>query len=824
MIKTLLLVLAGWVLSVDSYAQGQVAQDCRDRNPTAAYECSYSPQIVEDFRYQVAGPIRASKLYKTEDPAWDEWKGYVFTGALCSGPFLADVSPWTAETYWRPNLLKTRGVSHSYVYSVRYSDGTCSTSLTATGYMSVRRNIICAAGWVAQYDTAENVDYCRRPVRPSCEIEAGNPVAIPSGDKVQRDTDYRSPANPLLIWSRTYRSSGRATLANTYADQWVAAGYGNFWSHNLDRILSVPSSGGVIWMRRGDGVTTYFANPTSYPTVLSPTNAGEVGILNVLSPVEQLYVSADNTIEHYVYGRLVNVTSTAGLSISIAYNGSAGQISAVTDSFGRVLNFSSDSAGKLTSMTLPDGGVISYSYTQAPKQPEDSGYIGNEYNYLSQVTYQDGKFRAMKYDPVDIAGGVVLPYRLNGITDENGVDYSKFVYDSQGYALSTELAGGVNKWTRSSTGFLDPLGNSAGNSNYVSVLGRMHLSSQYQPAGSGCSEKIKYATYDANGNAASRDDFNGVRTCYANDLNRNLETSRVEGLPSSAACSTYTPANAALATGSRKISTAWHPDWRLETSVAEPGRITMSVYNGQPDPFNGNAIASCAPTTALLPGGKPIAVVCKQVQRATTDTDGHLGFSAALQGGVANRVQNWTYNQHGQVLTAKDALNNTTTYSYYSDTSFSGADPNAVGHTIGDLQTVTNAAGQVTTYSLYDKHGQLLRSVDPNGVTTDNTYDKRMRLTSSTVGGLQTNYTYDAAGLLTQLSLPDTTTVTYAYDPAHRLTKVTDQAGNSVTYTLDNAGNRTQDQTMDPSGNLARVITRAFDALGRMKQVTGTVQ
>jgi YD repeat-containing protein len=143
---------------------------------------------------------------------------------------------------------------------------------------------------------------------------------------------------------------------------------------------------------------------------------------------------------------------------------------------------------------------------------------------------------------------------------------------------------------------------------------------------------------------------------------------------------------------------------------------------------------------------------------------------------------------------------------------------------MGDLSQITNAAGQVTQFTKYDKHGQLLHSVDPNGVVTDNTYDLRQRLTSSTVGGRQTVYTYDAAGQLTQLSLPDTTAITYTYDAAHRLTKVTDQAGNSVTYTLDNAGNRTQDQTKDPSGNLARLVTRAFDALGRVQQVTGAAQ
>jgi uncharacterized protein RhaS with RHS repeats len=46
-------------------------------------------------------------------------------------------------------------------------------------------------------------------------------------------------------------------------------------------------------------------------------------------------------------------------------------------------------------------------------------------------------------------------------------------------------------------------------------------------------------------------------------------------------------------------------------------------------------------------------VVCKRVEQATTDANGGQGMSAALQAGVSNRVQQWTYNQYGQVLTAR---------------------------------------------------------------------------------------------------------------------------------------------------------------------------
>ena len=47
-----------------------------------------------------------------------------------------------------------------------------------------------------------------------------------------------------------------------------------------------------------------------------------------------------------------------------------------------------------------------------------------------------------------------------------------------------------------------------------------------------------------------------------------------------------------------------------------------------------------------------------------------------------------------------------------------------------------------------------------------------------------------------------------------------DSSGNSIGYTLDAMGNRVQEQAKDPSGNLARQITRVFDSMNRPLSVT----
>ena len=222
----------------------------------------------------------------------------------------------------------------------------------------------------------------------------------------------------------------------------------------------------------------------------------------------------------------------------------------------------------------------------------------------------------------------------------------------------------------------------------------------------------------------------------------------------------------------------------------------------------------CETGTVPLPDGRPIAVLCRQIEQATTDTTGVQGFNATADG--AARLSSWTYDANGRLLSAHGPRGETTTYAYYADTT--------AEHTTGDLAQVNNPLGQVTQYLSYNPHGQVLRSIEPGGIASEYTYDLRERLTSFTDGDRRTTYRYDPAGQLIEVTLPNATQFAFSYDDAHRLTRVTDQSGNSVTYTLDNAGNRIQEQMKDPTGALSRTIGRAFDALGRVQQITGAAQ
>jgi len=252
----------------------------------------------------------------------------------------------------------------------------------------------------------------------------------------------------------------------------------------------------------------------------------------------------------------------------------------------------------------------------------------------------------------------------------------------------------------------------------------------------------------------------------------------------------------------------------VATKTAEPRRITTLVYNGQPDPFNGGAVASCAPASALLPDGKPIAVLCKRIEQATTDETGSQGFNATAQSGVPARATSWTYNAVGQVLTEKNPLGKVVaTNVYYADTT--------ADHTKGDLQSTSNVLGHLTQFPRYNAYGQPLEMVDSNGTSTTYAYDARQRLLSTTTQGAVTGYEYFPTGLLKKTTQPDNSFATYEYDDAHRLVAVADSLGNRIEYTLDQSGNRTQEVAKDPQGALQRAMSRVYDALSRAQQTTG---
>jgi len=708
--------------------------------------------------------------------------------------------------------------------------------LCDSGYTKDVTGTSCAA--VDEYDSSKkDLPYCVHP-------GVGHPIYPLTG--ANRETvDLVLGLSWPQAFSLTYDTARRLPLAGSpqpgdegtdLVDTELPA-FGELWLSNLHRRFKVSATARVIRVARGDGHIVSFLLDDAGNSVAADRDVND---RLVLSGPNILYIDAKNHVQE-VYtpqGMLTNMVNAAGRSLSFTYSDGntpsaiapgPGYLIQVTDSFGRAVKFQYSLSGFIVRV-----GQI----TDVANQLIVPGYNSGG-GTLTSLTWPDGRVRQFMYERSD------LPWAMTGIVDESNARMLSFEYDSAGRAIATQFAGGVGRYSVSYatppsvlvTDTPDLVTRSIRRKRSMStpssvvvtlpetltggalatatldagdLLDMARLTNRSQPGGAGCNGSTTRQTYDStNGNITQRDDFNGHRVCYAYD-GSNRETARVEGLSNTAACSTYVADNAALPAGTRKTSTQWHPAWRMPTKVAEAGRITTYVYNGRPDPFNAGATASCAPSTATLPDGQPITVLCKQVEQSTTDTDGHLGFTAALQTGVAARVQTWTYNQYGQVLTAIDPRSNKTTYAYYSDTT--------ADYTMGDLKSVTNALMQVTQYTKYNPHGQVLQMVDLNNITTDYQYDQRQRLTRVTTAGHITRYDYWPTGLLKQVTQPDASYITYTYDDAHRLTDIADNLGNSVHYTLDNSGNRTKEEIKDNAGTLRAQMNRTYDALNRVQQ------
>ncbi|MFY9459426.1 RHS repeat-associated core domain-containing protein [uncultured Aquabacterium sp.] len=818
-----------------------------------------------------------------------EFYGFTVDGGVRSEYFKSSIEIWISKfgTYIDPAaLVCNREIARDpVVMPVSFNLGIRSPVEVACK--------MCAEGYIKSASSTDDELICEpvsaeEPPEQDCQSSPGfgKPIyPLDGSERFTQNLDLKLGRRSLYLAYNSLRAQPVQFNGAVSQASYMGAG----WSVSLPKSAYLAASNLYLETNQGGFVNFYAADGGVWGS-----NARHLSAKNALDG--QILVSniANNSIAVYSpSGQFLHEVSASGEKLSAQYNSAnvsrQGQPlpSSFSDDYGRTIALTyvdSEFSGLLEKITAPDGQETAFQYGI-----DDS---------VRKIIWPDGGFIDFRYT----AASGNRPSLLASVVDESGSVYASISYDGEGNAigsrfgslstgysttyatpptravrtLQTQRAG--RQVTRKLVEVTAPTGirvtqpNGAvvelsgvaqgGNGGPASAL----LSSMSQPAGSGCAAASSAFTYDASGNKASEDDFNGHRTCYVSTTAANgaanLEKVRVEGLSGGSGgtdCTTVTPAGSALPAGSRKVSSQWHPDWALKTQQAEPNKLTTWIYNGQPDPFNGGTPASCtspmygATSVAALPDGKPTVVLCKRVEQATTDATGALGFSATVGHGVSGnttpdtRTWTYTYNQYGQVLSEdgpRTDVADTTTYTYWPDTSFTGADPHAVGRTMGDLKQVTNALGQVTTYSHYDKAGRLLAMSDANGLSTTYTYSPRGFLTSRSLSasGAATRiatYHYDPRGLLDEVSLPGgivSTSAgqagavtgrryTFQYDDARRLIGMRSASGESVSYALDNSGNITREEWKNADGSTAQLIRREFDNLNRLwkhiRQING---
>lgn len=554
---------------------------------------------------------------------------------------------------------------------------------------------------------------------------SGNPVVLATGNKIEPETDFGANGPMALHLKRTWNQHSEAITL-----------FGFHWISNFDYKLSfgttsvfgalgtcyarpsVPecttaSSNVQAWAHRPDGRMIRFtkaADGVYYENKPSPISrlvrqSNGTWLLTFEDGLSELYSAGGNPLwiqdEHgvrwtYTYGGLSGtqvqrVTHTSGRYVEFIWVGD--ELREVRDPAGNPYRFTytaqspDDGLHVLKTTTLPGATptVITYHYTSEPGEPYQTPF-----------------------------------YALTG-KSFNGARYSKFSYDTQGLALSTEHVGGVEKYTFSysqgQNGALsvletNPLGKQT---SYSFQDGRLVGISGY--ASSHCPSASASSTYDFNGFLNVQTDFNGNATDFDYNAKGQLQ---------------------------KKVEAVGRLEERVTTYVWDPvkNRITSETLVGQGRldyTFDSNDRLATVIATNISPSHPANQNETRTTSYSYTVHSNGLIATMSVNGPLPNDDVMYTYSQQG------------------------------------DLLQISNGLGHSTTYSNYNSLGQPGRRVGPNGDTTEYDYDARGRIvvmrTYPNGPANETRYTYDANGLLSAVVTPDGVEERYTYDSARRLIK-----------------------------------------------------
>jgi RHS repeat-associated protein len=589
---------------------------------------------------------------------------------------------------------------------------------------------------------------------PKDGVSTPNPVLLATGDKYFQDADHTDNASHPLHLTRGYLSSGNFA-AGIGLPWWHSHAYKLTHTKGTPRIIYVPGTripNGVppkpapqptVTIQLGSGDTVAFTQINSPSGTQWKPDWGSDTLSQTSSGFTYRATEEDRTYAFNTLGQLQTITERNGWVMAYSYN-SAGQLTQVRNQFGRTLGFAY-TAGLLTQVTTPDGKAIRYSY-------DGSGR-------LQVVTYPDASTRGFYYE------NGTFPKALTGIAI-NGVRYATYAYDAQGRAITTQHAGGVERYQVAYQGttigdpvtVTDPLGTQR-YYNYNTQGGKVAVLSASSPSGLGLSDASS-RIQNIQGLIESERDFNGVETLFSWDTTRRLPLS------------TTSANNQAEA---QTTTYQWHPTYRVPTQITESGQ---------------NSTATRTTTYTYDPAGNPLT-------QTLTDPSTGKTYTTTT-----------TYTAQGLVA---------------SETAPNGAKTSYTYDTAGNPLTITNALGHVNKYT-YDGAGRVLTHTAPNGLITTYTYDPRGRILSinrgSTASGLITKLTYTPSGQVASVSLPHGHTISYSYDAAQRQTSWSDNRGNTASYTLDPMGNRTSEIVKNSSGTPIWQIARTINAINRVQTQT----
>jgi RHS repeat-associated protein len=555
-------------------------------------------------------------------------------------------------------------------------------------------------------------------------------------------TDVLFPAPGLqLDFSRRFMQS----ISGRYTVGMLRRG----WVSNWDISAAVQSNGDVLI--EDAGTPRLFTAQAGGGYLAQP---GDHGVLTLVNGAYQLRETDGTVYAFLANGQLNYVQDANGNRITAGYTGA--QLTSLTSSDGQALNLAYNGQGLLQTITDPNGKVaVTYSYDASGQHllsvttPEGTtqytyvtGQGAAEENALASVVNPDGTQTHYTYDSQGRLTG-----SFNG-TAASPISQVTLAYVSPGGVAFTDANNHTTTIQFTNLGQPAVVTNALGQATDLSYDANGNLVTALLPDGS------TYAyTYDAHGNLLSATDALDQTTNFTYDDNNNL--------------SSYTDA--------KNHTTRYGYD-------ASNDLLSITYADGSQQRYSYNPLGEA---TQLL------------------NARGHaVGFSYYPDGQLSGETfadgtsYAFKYDTRGNLTSATDGQNRVTTFTY-------GGDPNNPNNP--DLLTeVQYPDGTFLKFSYY-AGGQRKQSVDQAGFTVNYDYDPDGRLLKLTDGGnnLIVQYTYDAAGELTQKDMGNGTRTVYSYDAAGKVLSITNYAPNHTTvnssdaYTYDTVGNVLTDTNQD---------------------------
>lgn len=526
--------------------------------------------------------------------------------------------------------------------------------------------------------------------------------------------------------------------------------------------------------------------------------------------------------------RILQQTDPANKNVSYTYGNESLPLT-VTDKKGNKQTFTYDSGGNTSSVTFPDNSVINYTFDAS--------------NRLTKVL--DGRYGTT---PKETDYAYDSKGNLTQKTEAGLI--SKYTYNSSGDQLtSIDPLNHTTTWTRDSFGNpltqVDAL-NKTTTFTYDS-LGRLTKQTD-------ANNNSTSTTYDSNSNALTTSDSAGITT---NTYDKEGRITKVTAADNSVVSYAYNPSGSLssvtdqlnnitnygldsyqnIASKTDALNNTTNNIFDLlnrETQSTTPlGKVSKWAYDASGN-ITSRTDANNKTTNYTYDTLNRLTKITYPDTKTVTFTYDARGNKTKMVDPVGTST--YTYDNFDRLTQAIDDYSHKTSYTYDS---------------VGNLKTLTYDDGSIVTYN-YDADNHMSSVVDWNNHTTSYTYNSNGTLATRTLpNGIVTTYTYDTANRMTGVThkkgtttlaqftytrnaignvtsatesgsfISPSQTINYTYDAAGRLTNATYPNSNTYDYTYDKVGNMLTDNIAHDPSNGTFSDTYAYDKDSKLTNING---